>query len=139
MLHQCKKFPKNSIDPSQTTLSLQEVSKGSSNSLVGVHFDVELCRHALARMIIVDELPFSFVENEGFRHFMSVAQPRLPLPGRMEISRDCLSLYTSEKHKLRNVFTKNKQSVCLTTDAWTSVQNINYMVLIAHFIDQDWN
>ncbi|CAI8613641.1 unnamed protein product [Vicia faba] len=76
--------------------------------------------------------------DSGFCHFMSVTQPRFPLPGRVSIARDCLSLYASEKHKLRSIFTKTNQSVCLTTDAWTSVQNINYMVLTAHFIDQDW-
>ena len=139
LLHQCKKIPKSVLDPTQTTLSLQEGGKATSNNtLVGIHFDVELCRQALARMIIVDELPFSFVENEGFRYFMSVTQPRLPLPGRISIARDCLSLYMSEKHKFRDLFTKTNQSVCLTTDTWTSVQNINYMVLTAHFIDQDW-
>lgn len=72
-------------------------------------------------MIIVDELPFLFVENEGFRYFMSVTQPRLPLPGRISTARDCLSLYMSEKHKFRDLFTKTNQSVCLTTDTWTSV------------------
>ncbi|CAL5193259.1 unnamed protein product [Lathyrus oleraceus] len=93
LLHQCKKIPKSVLDPTQTTLSLQEGGKGTSNNtLVGIHFDVELCRQALARMIIVDELPFSFVENEGFRYFKSVTQPRLPLPGRISIARDCLSL-----------------------------------------------
>lgn len=139
---QCKKFPKHldpNYDSNQTILSLQDTKGTSSNStIVAVNFDVDVSRQALARMIIVDELPFSFVENEGFRYFMSVTQPRLPLPGRLAIARDCLNLYTSEKHKLRNMFTKANQSVCLTTDTWTSVQNINYMVLTAHFIDQDW-
>ncbi|WJX61747.1 cellulase [Trifolium repens] len=135
---QCKKFPKH-LDPNQTVLSVRD-SKGTSSSteVVAVHFDGDLCRKALARMIIVDELPFSFVENEGFRYFMSVTQPRLVLPGRIAIARDCLNLYTSEKHKLRNIFTKTNQSVSLTTDTWTSVQNINYMVLTAHFIDENW-
>ena len=26
----------------------------------------------------------------------------------------------------------------LTIDTWTSIQNVNYMVLTAHFIDRDW-
>jgi len=69
---------------------------------------------------------------------MSVTQPRLPLPGRIAIARDCLNFYTSEKHKLRNIFTKVNQSICITSNAWTSMQNINYMVLTSHFIDQDW-
>src|SRR6266487_6857383 len=98
------------MDPNQTVLSVQDGKGTSSTSVVAVHFDGDLCRQALARMIIVDELPFSFVENEGFRYFMSVTQPRLVLPGRMAIARDCLNLYTSEKHKLRSMFTKTNQS-----------------------------
>ncbi|KAL4627407.1 hypothetical protein ACB092_05G163800 [Castanea dentata] len=31
-----------------------------------------------------------------------------------------------------------EQRVYLTTDTWTSVQNLNYMCLTAHFIDSDW-
>ena len=26
----------------------------------------------------------------------------------------------------------------MTTDTWTSIQNLNYMVVTAHFIDGDW-
>ncbi|KAL0536677.1 hypothetical protein IC582_025637 [Cucumis melo] len=48
-------------------------------------------------------------------------------------------MYMKEKKKLKNALTRSGQRVCLTTDTWTSVQNINYMVLTAHFIDDDWN
>lgn len=30
------------------------------------------------------------------------------------------------------------QRVSITTDTWTSIQNINYMVVTAHFMDNDW-
>ena len=30
------------------------------------------------------------------------------------------------------------QWVYVRTDTWTSIQNLNYMVVIAHFIDVDW-
>uniref|UniRef100_A0A3Q7IHG7 Uncharacterized protein n=1 Tax=Solanum lycopersicum TaxID=4081 RepID=A0A3Q7IHG7_SOLLC len=31
-------------------------------------------------MIIVDELPFSFVEKEGFKNFMRVTMPQFHIP-----------------------------------------------------------
>ncbi|CAA7023974.1 unnamed protein product [Microthlaspi erraticum] len=37
------------------------------------------------------------------------------------------------------VFEKHRGSVCLTTDTWTSIQNINYMCLTAHYVDESWN
>ncbi|CAL2277974.1 unnamed protein product [Prunus armeniaca] len=29
--------------------------------------------------------------------------------------------------------------VSITTDTWTSIQNVNYMVVTAHFMDNEWN
>lgn len=40
---------------------------------------------------------------------------------------------------LKSLICNNKQRVSLTTDTWTSVQNISYMVITAHFIDSDLN
>ncbi|KAK2658690.1 hypothetical protein Ddye_005223 [Dipteronia dyeriana] len=51
--------------------------KNVKSNLVAVGFDKEACRKACARMIIVDELPFSFVEKDGFKDFCRVACPRL--------------------------------------------------------------
>ena len=44
----------------------------------------------------------------------------------------------NEKNKLESVFGQSNQSACLTTDWWTFVQILNYLCLIAHFIDNDW-
>jgi hypothetical protein len=45
----------------------------------------------------------------------------------------------SEKEKLRAMFKTTGVWVCLTTDTWTSVHKLNYMVIISHFIDSNWN
>ena len=43
-------------------------------NIVGLNkFDPKACRIAIAKMIVIDELPFKFFEHEGFREFMSVA------------------------------------------------------------------
>ena len=92
---------------------------------------------ALARMIIVDELPFRFVEHGGFIDFMAEIEPRFKVPSRVTIARDCLRVYIREKESLRKVLMAC-QRVCLTTDTWTSIQNLNYLCLTAHYIDVDW-
>ena len=89
-------------------------------------------------MIIIDELPFRFVENEGFKMFMAVACPLFSIPGRMTIGRDCLAMYKLERDKLKTFFRLTKQRISMTTDLWTSNQNLSYMVLTAHFVDDDW-
>ena len=45
-------------------------------------------------------------------------------------------MYHIEKRELRDMLSAYR--VCITTDTWTSCQNINYMVVTAHFIDRDW-
>ncbi|KAK8609125.1 hypothetical protein V6N13_025432 [Hibiscus sabdariffa] len=61
-------------------------------------------RKALARMVIVDELPFSFVEREGFRHFCKIAVPSFVPPSRATITRDCYALFIEKGKKLKNYF-----------------------------------
>ncbi|KAH9687240.1 putative AC transposase [Citrus sinensis] len=88
-------------------------------------------------MIIMGKLPLSFVDNKGFRHFCSVAIPQFVMPSRRTIGRDVMELFLEEKTMLKSLICNNKQQVSLTTDLWTSVQNMSYMVITAHFIDSD--
>ncbi|KAK9273474.1 hypothetical protein L1049_018284 [Liquidambar formosana] len=138
----CAKYPYNE-DKKQKLLSFKSVghlqdSDCHSSSLSNWKFDQELCRQALTKMIIVDELPFKFVEREGFKNFVSVLQPRFQLLSRSTVATDCLNLYKNEKVKLKNVLKNCVQRISLTTDLWTSLQNISYMCLTGHFIDKDW-
>jgi hypothetical protein len=66
-------------------------------------------------------------------------QPQFVVPSRHTIPRDCFKLYQEEKTSLRTFLRSNCTRVALTTDCWTSVQNLGYLVLTAHFIDNDWN
>ena len=78
-------------------------------------FSVERLRMALARMIIVDELPFRFVEHDEFIDFMVEVELRFEVPSWVTVIKDCLRLYIRENESLRNVLMAG-QRVCLTTD-----------------------
>ena len=67
---------------------------------------------------------------------MEIVEPRFPIPHRTTIARACMKFYSSEVDVLRRAFVG--QQVCVTMDTWTSIQNLNYMVVTAHFIDGDW-
>lgn len=130
----CKRYPPN----------VEMLNKGRQKILVfknkgelkavgcSQHEITEGCVH----MIVVDELPFRFVEGEGFKYFCKRACPYWVIPCRQTIAKHVLSMYKSEKKILKDAL-KGKR-VSLTTDTWTSIQNINYMVLTAHFVDDDW-
>ena len=88
-------------------------------------------------MIILDELPFSFVEKEGFKKFMSKAQPLFRIPSRRIVTRDCYEVHGKLRINLKKSFREIQSRICLTIDTWASVQRINYICLAAHFIDRD--
>ncbi|KAK2638520.1 hypothetical protein Ddye_026315 [Dipteronia dyeriana] len=132
----CKKY--QPVNPTQKVLVKQPTMSGFGSTLGVSKFDQLRCRRVLAEMLILDELPFKFVENRGFRRFCFELCPLLDLPSRRTIVRDLYQLYIDEKIKLKEYFNRSKVRVCLTTDTWTSIQNINYMVVTAHFIDYDW-
>ncbi|TXG57250.1 hypothetical protein EZV62_018563 [Acer yangbiense] len=52
-------------------------------------------------MIVIDELPFSFVEGKGFREFIRNACPRFDIPSQRTVTRDVLQLYVDEKAMLK--------------------------------------
>ncbi|KAL4025770.1 hypothetical protein IC575_014175 [Cucumis melo] len=144
-LENCKKYPyQKKRDQTQMTLAFKPKDKVGDNSsqLVCESFSLEGCREALVEMIIVDELPFKFVDDKGFKKFVDKLtcgnHNRFVVPSRFTVARDVFKLYVNEKNRLRDMFVKNKYRVSLTTDCWTSGQNINYMVLTAHFIDSNW-
>ena len=68
-------------------LSFQAKREGESglNVLVVANYSEEGIRLALARMIIINELPFIFVERQGFQEFMKIVEPRFPIPHRTTI------------------------------------------------------
>lgn len=69
---------------------------------------------------------------------MNIVQPNFKFVSRTTVTTDCLGIYAYEKIRLKDIFAKFGQRVCLTTDLWTSLQNILYMCLTAYFIDKDW-
>ncbi|CAI9296930.1 unnamed protein product [Lactuca saligna] len=111
----------------QSVLSFKKVGDSGATSLEVHSFSQEKCRNSLARMCIKDNQPFSIVEDEGFREYSRDLQPLFKLPSRWTVARDCLQIYKEEMYKLKDVL-KN-QTVSITTDTWTSIQNINYSCL----------
>ncbi|XP_030939625.1 zinc finger BED domain-containing protein RICESLEEPER 2-like [Quercus lobata] len=130
----------NREDKGQKTLAFEPKNDGDEGfKLVSTTFSVEASRKALAEMIIIDELHFRCVEGYGFKKYVTTLQPKLrvkDIPSRQTVARDIIGIYNTERKKLRKSLKGCR--VCLTTDTWTSLQNLNYMCLTCHFIDDTW-
>ncbi|XP_048502686.2 zinc finger BED domain-containing protein RICESLEEPER 2-like [Beta vulgaris subsp. vulgaris] len=104
-INRCRKYPYNTPkDSKQSILSFRgaKIGDGTSN-LTYQKYDPASIRKALSFMVIVDELPFKFVEGVGFRHFCNVMEPRFHVPSRITVAKDCYQTYLIEKRKLKNV------------------------------------
>jgi hypothetical protein len=95
------------IDKKQKVLVLEpkiendELGDQNVGTLKAIGYNYDECRQALANMVIIDELPFNFMEVQGFKFFARTIQPRFDIPSRFTIMRDCLKLYVEEKDRLR--------------------------------------
>jgi len=58
-------------------------------------------RASIAKIIIIDELSFRFVENAGFRQMMSICCPTVNMPSCITIAKDIYQLYVDERVKLK--------------------------------------
>nr|KJB27812.1 hypothetical protein B456_005G011200 [Gossypium raimondii] len=132
--------PPTSIDSENSGVGASSQTKGTTGKRKATpqRFDQETCRKGLAQMIVIDELPFKFVESEGFKKFMFVACSRFHIPSRTTMIRDVYQLYLDERVKIKQLLRSSCSRVCLTTDTWTSLQRVNYLCITAHFIDNDW-
>ena len=75
----CPKNP-NKEDKGQKTLAFEPRNdRDEGFKLVSTTFSVEASRKALAKMIIIDELPFRCVEGYGFKKYVTTLQPKLRL------------------------------------------------------------
>ncbi|GJY21118.1 zinc finger BED domain-containing protein RICESLEEPER 2 [Tanacetum coccineum] len=120
---------------------ISENDEGGTNSgtLETWKYDEKVIKESLIKLIVLAELPFKFVEHPAFIKFSSDMQPRFNMPSRFKIARDISKFYLEERKSLFNFLSKDSTTVHLTTDTWTSsCKRMNFMVLTAHFIDDDW-
>ncbi|CAN1788706.1 Putative AC transposase [Linum perenne] len=89
-------------------------------------------------MIIIGELPFRFVEHAGFIQFVVVCCPDFRIPSRKTIRMEFVKFFLHAKIRLKEFFKESCAGrVSITADTWTSVQNLNYMCITAHYVGKD--
>ncbi|CAN1787415.1 hypothetical protein LINPERHAP1_LOCUS17641 [Linum perenne] len=108
-------------DKNQETLSFQPSSSGLSSSGPWV-FNQRAILVALVEMIIIDELPFRFVEHDGFRRFIVVSCPSFRIPSMKTIRVECFNIFLHSKARLKEFLIESCVSrVSITKETWTSV------------------
>lgn len=98
------------------------------------NIDQEKIDRALLLCIILSFLPFSIVENESFKDFVSSLNSKYEIPSRKKLGKLLDDFHHERKRAVHNNLS-SANFVSLTTDSWTSCQNYNYMSLTCHYLD----
>ncbi|KAL6181497.1 hypothetical protein ACLB2K_048152 [Fragaria x ananassa] len=93
--HPCYQKSKES-DPTQTRLSRDNVSGGTGYR----RWNKKRCDDKCIEMIIKDELPFRFVEREGFRALCNELEPQWTVLDRKQVAKGVLERFNTEKSML---------------------------------------
>ena len=73
-----KNLNREDLVKGQKTLAFEAKNDGEDGfHLVSTSFSVEASRKALAKIIIIDELPFRYVKGYGFKKYVTTLQPKL--------------------------------------------------------------
>lgn len=121
----------------QGTIGFDPEKPGAS-LIVNNEYDHDECRKIIAKMIIVHKYPFRMVEHAWFNILMNYMNASYKFIGRKTIRAECMKVYLSEKEILKKQL-KSVESISLTCDLWTSNQNLCYLAMVAHYIDDEWN
>lgn len=101
-------------------------------------FDPVVFRGLVAKYFISAEIASRKAEDPAGKEMINYCQPSFRVVGRQSVWADCLLLYEEEKLMLTEQFSKLKSHVSLTADLWSSNQNLGYLGVTAHFINEEF-
>lgn len=90
-------------------------------------------REATNEMLVIGEMPLSFVESIAWKHFCNKVIGLKP-HSRRTATRDIVELYVKRKAALKAWFKANKQRVSLTTDIWVAPTTGNVTVFFFQYV-----
>ena len=85
----CKKFPLMIEDKKQRPITHFSKSKvASEEDIVGKKFDLKAIREEIDAYFVLDEMPFKYVEDDGFQRYTRYFYHTFEVPLRIIIARD---------------------------------------------------
>uniref|UniRef100_A0A8I6Y3J6 Uncharacterized protein n=1 Tax=Hordeum vulgare subsp. vulgare TaxID=112509 RepID=A0A8I6Y3J6_HORVV len=92
---------------------------------------VKFCIHA--------EIPFLKFEVPHLQPWIDSLQPSFQIKGRHTIRDDAMKMYKGMKKDIEVELQNLDSRICLTSDMWTSLQNLGYMSITTHYMNAEFN
>ena len=89
-------------------------------------------------MIAREDLPVCFGESAAFEEYIKLAHnPRFVPVSRQTTTRDFVKYFNEHRSKLLESL-KSVSSVALTSDIWSGNAKEDYLSIVAHYVNSDW-
>ena len=110
----------------------------TDGSVVRWEYSSSVARVELCRLIAREDLPLSFGESDAFQEYIARAHnPRFVKSSRQTTARDLVKHYNDRVEKLIESL-KSVSSVALTSDIWSGKAKEDYISVVAHFVNCNW-
>ncbi|CAG5015362.1 unnamed protein product [Parnassius apollo] len=92
----------------------------------------------IIKIIVKNYHPFSLVEQPEIKELFAMIIPGYSLPTRKTVSNSLLPKMYQECLEKVQVNIDSAWAVCLTTDSWTSINNVSFVSVTAHYLDNTY-
>ena len=90
-------------------------------------------------MIAREDLPLWFGDFDAFQEYITTTHnPKFVKCSRQTTARDLIKLYNEHVLKLIESF-KSVSSVALTSNIWSGKAKEDYLSIVAHFVNSNWD
>ncbi|CAO2199873.1 unnamed protein product [Urochloa humidicola] len=101
-------------------------------------YSPDVARSQLCRLIARMDLPISFGESDAFKEYIQIAHnPRFTGVSRQTTTRDIAKYFNDRRAKLIDSLNV-VSSVALTSDIWSGNAKEDYLSVVAHYVNSDW-
>ena len=102
-------------------------------------FDQQKSRELLVKLIVSQDLPFTFTESQEFNDYVHSLRPEVKIYSGDTNRSDIDKLFEKEKEKVKTRLLNAPGKMSFTLDCWTSSSCLPFMGITCHFIDRMWN
>ncbi|XP_022822782.1 zinc finger BED domain-containing protein 4 isoform X1 [Spodoptera litura] len=98
----------------------------------------KLINGKLLKMILKTYQPLSIVEDHDFVEFVEALNGEYKIPSRLVIAEKVIPALYDKCLNNQKILMHEAESVCLTSELWTSTSNDTFMCISGHYINKDF-
>ncbi|KAJ0079142.1 hypothetical protein Patl1_24633 [Pistacia atlantica] len=116
-----------------------EIESGNKRPRVDPQFDIKIGTKMVAKMVVMHELPLSFVKYFGFRDLMKYCKPLIGPLSKDLLKKEIFKLYDVERTTTRKMMGKIESKIAISVDfVIPHNESSRHMAVTAHYVDDSW-